>query len=166
MPRFRPLGAVCAVAATLIAAPLACPALAQVPPGANPATGARPGNEIGTGQSLPLSNNASNINGADTRSLIAPRLPSPPGGQNAPTRQYLTDALNALASGQTGQAQEALERAETSVLDRSVNPMVANQPSQQPLVLTITQALNALGNRDLARTQQLTQQALSMVPPG
>ncbi len=44
-----------------------------VPPGANPQTGARPGNEIGTGQSLPRSNNAGNIGPQDTQSSIAGR---------------------------------------------------------------------------------------------
>jgi hypothetical protein len=41
-------------------------------------SGARPGNEIGTGQSLPTSNKASNIVPSDTGSVIAPRLPAPP----------------------------------------------------------------------------------------
>ena len=54
-----------------------------VPPGANPATGARPGNDIGTGMSLPMGNTASNINPTDTRSQIAPNLPSPAIGDGA-----------------------------------------------------------------------------------
>ena len=38
---------------------------------------ARPGNDIGTGQSLPTSDRASNITPDDTRSALSPRLPSP-----------------------------------------------------------------------------------------
>ena len=40
-----------------------------VPPGADPATGARPGNDIGTGMSMPMGNTASNIN--PTRHALA-----------------------------------------------------------------------------------------------
>jgi hypothetical protein len=48
--------------AIALAAVLGTPALAQtVPPGANPATGARPGNDIGTGMSMPMGSTASNI---------------------------------------------------------------------------------------------------------
>ncbi|MFZ0018906.1 MAG: hypothetical protein WAL10_16375, partial [Acetobacteraceae bacterium] len=55
---------------------LAClagtPVLAQttnaqgVPPGTNPVTGARPGNDVGTGMSMPMGTRASNIDGSDT----------------------------------------------------------------------------------------------------
>src|ERR1700733_10033962 len=69
-----------------------------VPPGANPATGARPGNEIGTGMSLPMGNSASNINPTDTRSMIAPTLPSPAVGDNASAPDYLAAARNSLAA--------------------------------------------------------------------
>ena len=47
------------------------------PAGASYSTGARPGNDIGTGMSLPMGTHASNIDGQDTRSQIAPNLPSP-----------------------------------------------------------------------------------------
>ena len=130
---------------------LAAPALAQpVPPGANPETGARPGNVIGTNNSLPTSNHAANINGADTRSLIAPRLPDPAVGANASPRQYLMAARQALASGQTGVAQQALEQAETRQLDRSVAPSRANDAISGPVVSEISQARQALGNGDQA----------------
>ena len=53
---------------TVLAGLIGVPALAQppvgpqsVPPGANPATGARPGNEVGTGSSMPMSTHSSNI---------------------------------------------------------------------------------------------------------
>ena len=42
-------------------------------------TGARPGNVIGTGNSLPRSNAAGNLNAATTHSDLAPNLPAPVG---------------------------------------------------------------------------------------
>jgi hypothetical protein len=69
----------------------AMPALAQTS-SLDPATGARPGHEPGIGTSLPLSNNASNIETSDTRSLIAPTLPASQAGTNATVTEYLTAA--------------------------------------------------------------------------
>jgi hypothetical protein len=155
-----------AVICLALAAPAAAQMPAPVPPGVNPVTGARPGNVPGSGQSLPLGNNASNITPGDTNSPIAPRLPSPPGGQNASTTQYLSDARSALDAGRTGEAQEALERAETDVLQRSVPIGQGNVPSQQPVVQTITRALDALGRHDLAGARQLTETAMSQVSAG
>jgi hypothetical protein len=131
-----------------------------VPPGAYPGTGARPGNEIGTGESLPRSNNSSNIGPQDTRSSIAPNLPSPEVGADAPPRQYLEAARTALLQGRTGEAQQALEMAETRALDRSVPLFQTNTPSRNPLVDKINQALQALGTGDRARTVQLIESAL------
>ena len=76
-----------------------------------PSAGARPGNEIGTGSSLPLSDRASNIGPGDTRSSIAPNLPAPPLGEDAPVQAYLQAARSALIAGRTGEAQQALEMA-------------------------------------------------------
>jgi hypothetical protein len=47
----------------------------------------------------PLSSGASNINGADTRSVIAPALPSVDLGANATAVDYLQVAQSALAVG-------------------------------------------------------------------
>ncbi|MBV9734367.1 MAG: hypothetical protein JO209_00555 [Acidisphaera sp.] len=141
---------------------LATPALAQTPPpGANPATGARPGNVIGTGQSLPTSSNASNITPGDTRSPIAPRLPTPSVGDDSTPAGYLRAARQALASGQTGAAQEALERAESRLLDRSVAPSRANQPVRGPRISDITAARDALASGDRGRAIQAIDAALS-----
>lgn len=152
MRQVLPLAALLAAASLL--AP-AVPSVAQpVPAGANPVTGARPGNPIGTGQSLPMSPNASNITPGDTRSPIAPRLPTPPIGDDATMRQYLTDARRALTMGRTGEGQEALERAETRQLDRSVDPRLANQPDNGPVVSAIRTARDALARRDIPRAIQ------------
>ena len=158
----RPIVAAAAVL-TLTASPL----LAQpVPPGANPETGARPGNVIGTGNSLPVSSRASNISPADTRSLIAPRLPLPPVPEGAPPRQFLLAARQALQSGQTGMAQEALERAEARQLDRSVAPSRASEPITGPVVTQISTARQALGRGDIGGAIGIIDALLQQLPPG
>jgi hypothetical protein len=115
---------------------------------------------IGTGQSLPTSGNASNITPGDTASIIAPRLPDPPLDDNAPPIAFLRAARNALAAGRTGEGQEALERAESRALVRSVRPSTANQPSQQPLVREITLARDALAAGNSPRAIELIDNAL------
>jgi len=131
-----------------------------VPPGANPATGARPGNEIGTGMSIPMGNTASNISASDTNSPIAPNLPSPAVGDNATAPDYLAAARNALAAGRTGEAQQSLEMAQTRLLDRSVPYGQTNRPSANPVVSQISQALQALGANDRVRCMQLIEAAI------
>lgn len=125
----------------------------------DPNTGARPGNVIGTGQSLPLSSVASNLTPSDTQDIIAPRLPEPPVSDNAPPRDFLMVARQALAENQTGVAQEALERAESRALTRSVLPWTAGMPSDQPLVQIISNALRALAARDTGTAVTLIDQA-------
>jgi hypothetical protein len=121
----------------------------------------RPGHEPGVGQSYPLSGKASNITGADTRSPIAPTLPSPAVGQNASAGAFLAAAQQALNAGQTGQAQEALERAETAMLQRSVPPSQADTPDQSPDVIQVKAARDALANRDIAGAQRAIAAAMT-----
>lgn len=109
----------------------------------------RPGHVPGVGQSLPLSNNASNITPGDTHSVIAPTLPAPAGGENASFTDYLRDAQRSLDERQTGRAEEALERAETAVLQRSVPVDQAGNPDQAPTVRQIEAARDALAHHDL-----------------
>ena len=147
--------------AALAAAGLAVPAMAQPLPGdINPVTGARPGNEIGTGNSLPTSSNASNIGPGDTQSPIAPRLPSPLGGADATTRQFLLAARAAIVADQTGEAQEALERAETRLLDRDVAPSQVSDPLTGPVITAVTNARRALGAGDTVGALAAINQAL------
>lgn len=154
------------ITAAALLALAATPALAQpVPPGANPYTGARPGNEIGTGNSLPMSGRASNIESSDTRSLIAPRLPAPPVSENSSPRQFLLAARQALQSGQTGVAQEALERAEARQLDRSVAPSRADDPIRGPIVVRMGEARRALGRGDIPGAIQIIDGLLPQMPP-
>jgi hypothetical protein len=130
------------------------------PPGTDPATGARPGNDIGTGASLPQSNNASNIGPQDTKSTIAPNLPSPNVGEDASPRRYLEAARTALLVGHTGEAQQALEMAETRALDRSVPLFQTGVPSKSPLVGEIQQALDALGHGDRGQAVKIVEAAI------
>jgi len=154
---------------TVLAGLAATPVLAQpaspvaphgVPPGANPETGARPGNEIGTGMSMPMGTRASNIDANDTRSMIAPNLPSPSAGPNAGPVDYLRAAQTALQAGRTGETQQALEMAQTRLLDRSVPMLQTSNPSDNPAVMQISQALKALAAGNRAQTMQLIQAAI------
>ncbi len=153
-----------------IAAFSAAPALAQsVPVG--------PGKVLTGPPDLPsvepLSRGASNINGADTRSVIAPALPSVDLGPNATAVDYLQLAQSALAANQTGRAQSALENAETLLLTRSVALDTTGNPDQHPAVRNISAALQALASSDIQDAMNLVQRTIPMAersrpprPPG
>lgn len=139
-------------------APAYPPAPAYTPPptaysGAPPAV--RPGHSPGEGVSYPLSNSASNIDPGDTRSTIAPTLPTPALGPGAGPVQYLQAARASLAAGRTGEAQQSLEMAQTRLLDRSVPYNAVNTPSANPAVSQISEALRALGAGDRMRAMQI-----------
>jgi hypothetical protein len=145
-----------AVLASLLALAVMAPAWAQT----DPTTGARPGNVIGTGQSLPLSDRASNATPGDTKSVIAPRLPTPSVGDDASPRVFLQAAERALTLGRTGEAQEAIERAESRLLDRDVAPSSAGKPSSQKLVAVVGNARRALAAGDRPGAMRLIMEAL------
>lgn len=109
----------------------------------------------------PLSTRASNIGPNESASPIAPRLPTPAVGEDAGVAAYLMDARRSLAAGHTGQAQEAMERAESRLLDRSVDPSRVATPAADPLVGTIAEARRALGAGDRARAMHLLDTALA-----
>jgi hypothetical protein len=124
----------------------------QPPPATDDAGGARPGHSPGIGQSLPLSNNASNNTTTDTTSTIAPTLPSTETGPAGTARAFLMEARAALvATGRTGQAQQALEMAETRSLDRVVPPDESSGPSRSEVVGQISAARRALANGDIVQ---------------
>jgi hypothetical protein len=115
----------------------------------------------GTGESGPASMRASNIDGADTRSAIAPHLPQPQGGENAGPVRYLRDADRALENHKTGLAQQALEMAETRLLDRSTPAGDANQTDQAPAIQQVAQARKALASGDIQGARTAIQTALA-----
>src|SRR5271168_4151540 len=87
----------------------AIPAFAQAPASPGLTTGARPGHQAGIGESMPKSNDASNIVPGDTHSTIAPTLPQSAVGNDATSFDYLRSARASLVAGRTGQAQQSLE---------------------------------------------------------
>ncbi len=103
----------------------------------------------------PQSSTASNISSANTRSTVAPGLPNP--GSDLSPNQYIMRARAALARGRTGEAQEALERAETRLLNRSTAVNDANAIDRAPRIASIHAALAALavGNRAGADTAMM-----------
>ncbi len=103
---------------------------------------------------------AANIDSSNTRNPIAPRLPTPGVDENAAPSAFLIAARQALAAGRTGYAQEAMERAETRILSRSVPPSQARQASQQSLVQEIGAARRALATGDRNQAMSLIEQAL------
>ena len=150
-----------AIATCALLGMTALPTFAQVPPGTDPVTGARPGNIVGTGNSLPKSTNASNIGPADTRTSIAPNLPSPEVGDNATSMDYLRVARESLMGGRTGLAQQSLEMAETRILDRSVPQSQTDFSSDDKRVQQIAEARHALGTGDRARALQIIDAVLT-----
>jgi hypothetical protein len=136
-------------------------ALAQAPSPASTDTGARPGHEIGVGDSLPKSDKASNIKWSDTSSAIAPTLPAPAVGDNATTSDYLRAARASLVAGRTGEAQQSLEMAETRVLSRSVPQGQTEVPSNNKLVSEIRDARSALGGGDKTNAIRIIDRALA-----
>lgn len=105
---------------------------------------------------------ASNITPDDTRSVIAPALPTPPVPSADPPSFFLRAARVAVAVGHTGEAQEALERAETRLLDRSVQPIAASVPDNQHEILSIGAARRALAAHDGAAAIAAIDDALAV----
>jgi len=129
------------------------------------ATGALPGNDIGTRSSLPRSPYASNIIPSDTKSTIAPTPPEPDVGPDANVQQLLMAGNQALSTGQTGTAEEALEQAETQLLIRSVPQTQTDYVSNDPVVTQIDQARTAIGLNNSAMASQLINQILASGSP-
>ncbi len=123
---------------------------------------ARPGHVPGVGESLPLSNKASNIDGADTHSTTAPTLPASGLGPNDSPQAYLREArADLVKTGQTGQAQQAMEMAETRALDRSVVASQVDHPDDSTMVQRIRDARMALGRSDIPAAIKLIDLALT-----
>jgi len=108
----------------------------------------------------PMSMSASNTDAGNTRSTIAPQLPSPHIGPDASPSALLHAARDDLGRHQTGAAQEALERAETRLLDRSTEPGNASMPDSRDAVKLIGQARDALGHHDMSQAMQAIDAAL------
>lgn len=110
----------------------------------------------------PYSHQPSNINQSDTRSKIAPALPSADLGPNATATDYLRVAQRALSTNRLGLAQSSIEDAETLLLTRAVPYAAVNQPDNSASIQNLNQALQALASRDVPTAMNLVQQTISM----
>ena len=144
----------------LAQAPVSLAPVSLAPVPLSPASGARPGHQPGIGESLPRSSQASNIAPGDMHA-VAPTLPAPALGADAMVATYLRTARASLVAGRTGQAQQALEMAETRALDRSVAQGQADTPSHSALVARIGAARRALGAGDRAQALHRIDAALA-----
>ena len=108
----------------------------------------------------PLDLRASNIAPADTRSSVAPALPVPAVALGAPPLSFLEAARRALAGARTGEAQEALERAETRLLNSAAQPVLA-APSMAPALANTRAARQAHDRAGAAREIDAAIAALS-----
>ena len=97
----------------------------------------------------------------DSKTTIAPTLPDASIGTEGTPRAYLQEARRDLvATGRTGQAQQALEMAETRTLDRVIPPGQSSGPSQSEMIGRISAARTALANNDIPQAISLIDQAL------
>jgi hypothetical protein len=129
------------------------------------AEGVRPGHEPGMGDSEPSSTRASNIDATDTtRSGIAPRLPDPLHARHGSADDYLQAAARALGGHRTGEAQEALERAETRLLDRAAMRGVSGQ--NDPAVQAVSEARRDLANGDMVGAREAVHSAMNALAMG
>ena len=87
---------------------------------------------------------------AEPGETVLTPLPSPAAGEDGPVVVFLHDARLAIAAGRTGEAQEALERAQTRRLTRSVDMRRTEVPSEDAVAGDITQARSALAAGDKA----------------
>jgi hypothetical protein len=143
------------------------------------ATGILPALSLtGSAQAQPVGTPASNLKPIDLRSVIAPALPVPPVPSADPPSAFLIVARSAAELGRTGEAQEALERAETRLLDRDddLPAQAASVPNSQQAVVAIGVALQALATHDrqaaiiaiddaIAAADRATPQVAAATPP-
>jgi WXXGXW repeat (2 copies) len=83
---------------------------------------------------------------SDTRAATALPLVGPPLPADEPRRAFLDAARRALEAGRIEEAREALERAETRLLNAPTAPVQASSPERQ--VLAIGEARRALAAHD------------------
>ncbi len=117
------------------------------------------GTALAQNSNSPLSNAATHTKPGNTTGAVAPRLPVP--AQDASVDQFLAHAESALKRGRTGEAQEALERAETRALSRSTDPSLARTPDNDPKTAAIQAARHSLGSGDRAQAMQAIRSALA-----
>jgi hypothetical protein len=91
---------------------------------------------------------AAGASGQTAPTDIAPSLPAPPASEDIQT--LLLYARQALQAGHPDEAQEALERAETRALDRSVPAGTEREVATGPVVHAVGEARRALSAGNIA----------------
>jgi hypothetical protein len=109
---------------------------------------------------LPLAASAQPLTDKEPR-IVRSALPAPDLPENAKPSDLLRAAQGALAAGRKGQAEESLEMAQTRLLDRSVPLGQTHDPSKDPAVQQISQALQALNAGDRTACLQAIQAAIA-----
>ncbi len=109
------------------------------------------------------SRRAANITPADTFSTVAPALPTPAVPPSDPPRAFLLAARSAAQAGRMGEAQEALERAETRLLDWTASPSGHSRTDDQRPVVDVAQARRALAADDRPGTLVAIDDALATI---
>lgn len=104
--------------------------------------------QTGSALAQPIDRPASNITPFDAHSVIAPALPAPPVPSADPQSVFLVAARDAVQAERTGEAQEALERAETRLLNRTLPSPVAPLADNRQAVLAMVVARRALAVHD------------------
>jgi len=97
----------------------------------------------------------------DIRPATRLPLPGPPAHSNEPPREFLEAARHALEAGQIGNAQEALERAETTLLNGSGPPVTASSPDTQHAILAVGAARRELAAHDRQGAMRAIDNALA-----
>jgi hypothetical protein len=115
----------------------------------------------GSGNVLSRGENASTLSAANTPSAIPAALPPADLGLDATPQDYLKAARAFLVAGRTAASQQALEMAETRVLDRSVPLGATDVPSNDNLVSQIREAVQALGTGDRRHAIEIIDLALA-----
>ncbi len=95
------------------------------------------------------------------QSQVLQPLPSPSLPDGSRPSDYLRAAQGALAAGRTAEGENALEMAQTRMLDRSVPLGQTGNPSDNPTITQITLARQALAANDRATSLQAIQAAIA-----
>jgi hypothetical protein len=120
-------------------------ALAALAPAAAAPASAQPIDLLGspTVTAPPKDTAPSDTRAASALPLLGPSLPA-----DEPRRAFLEAARRALEAGRIEEAREALERAETRLLNAPTAPVQASSPERQDAVLAIGEARRALAAHD------------------
>lgn len=147
-----------------VAAPAPLPPASQVPaettaPGPGASAPANQSINRGAGASrMPSAGETRPKTGSDSANAPPPGAARSPhseaAGQNTSIAAILTEARTAIDRRQTNRAEDALERAETAMLQRSVMGDQGTSPDSAPGVMHVAAARTALAKHDYATAKK------------